>query len=68
MKLTFSVNQHDEDGDVYDECVYLHIERIAALRFDNANDLEEFARQILGMLPEIKESYPAAFAESEEPK
>lgn len=55
MKLLFSVNRYDYEGDLVDECVLLHIGNIS-IEFENVEKLEEFADQIKKMLPEIKET------------
>lgn len=62
--LLFSVDEHDSAGDVTDKCVCLHIGKTVILRFDDGDELEDFAKQILGMLPEIREHYPHAFSDS----
>lgn len=62
--LLFSVDQHDSDGDVTEKCVLLHLGKAVILSFETGDDLEEFAQRILGLLPEIRENYPHAFADS----
>ena len=53
---TFSVNQHDKDGDVYDEGIYLHYGH-TSIRV--ATTLRGFKAHILhlqGMVDEISEN------------
>jgi hypothetical protein len=56
MDLGFSVNQNDRDGDPWDYCVLLHIDKNVILRFEDSGDLEEFSNRIKEMLPEIRDT------------
>lgn len=56
MKVSFSVDLHDKDGDVWEKGVYLHIEPNMILEFNDSNELQLFAEKILTMIPEIKEN------------
>ena len=49
MKIGFSINEYDKDGDVYDKCVKLYCGDNTILKFDSINKLMTFARGILGM-------------------
>lgn len=51
----FSVNMYDSDGDVVEECVFLHMGN-TVLKFKDSNELEAFADNIKKMLPELRES------------
>lgn len=53
MNVTFSVNQYDSDGDMFDKCVLLHFEN-TILRFQTVEELEEFKEGIEKCLKEIK--------------
>lgn len=53
--LLFSVNEYDRDGDLVEKCVVLHI-GTTMLKFRDVAQMEKFAQDILGMLPEIQES------------
>ena len=66
MKLLFSVNDYDRDGDQVDRGIWLHIDDTLSLKFENGSALEKFALEILAMLPEIKENDPSLFAQSKE--
>jgi hypothetical protein len=54
--LTFSAGLYDRDGDMFDSGVILHVDNVLGLRFSDPDELERFAKKILGMLPEIRES------------
>jgi hypothetical protein len=56
MDYSFSINLHDNEGDVYDECILAHIGKDTIIKFKNVVELEEFAKRILGSIKEIKES------------
>lgn len=58
MRATFSVNQYDQDGDKWDECILLHIgESTAIIRFNDIGDLEEFNASVGRCISEIKGYY-----------
>ena len=56
MTVLFSVNTYDSDGDICDKCVLLHLNDTTTIKFDSVDELENFANDILEMLPEIKEN------------
>jgi hypothetical protein len=56
MELTFSINRYDSDGDLVEECVTLNVGDNVSLHFKNVKELEEFAKNIKKMIPEIKET------------
>lgn len=58
MKVLFSVNDYDRDGDIAEAGLFLHLGDNIRLRFEDTQDLADFANRILGMLPEIRENYP----------
>lgn len=58
MKYSFSANLHDNDGDVYENCILAHCGEDVILKFKNTQELEDFAKSILGSLKEIRETYP----------
>lgn len=53
---TFSVNQYDQDGDVVDECVLVHV-GTTILRFSTTKQLDDFVVQLQKISKEIKENY-----------
>ena len=57
MNYGFSLNLRDDDGDVYEECLLVHVGDKTIIKFKDDKELEEFAKRILGSLPEIKEHY-----------
>ena len=58
MNYLWSVNLYDGDGDVTEKCVLLHAGENAILKFQDVEHLENFAKQILRWLPEIRETNP----------
>lgn len=66
MKIMFSVNTYDKDGDIVDRCVQLYLPAAkdqwgkqlpqTVIQFNDSNELEEFANDILKILPEIREN------------
>jgi hypothetical protein len=56
MKVTFSVNQHDRDGDVYDECLLLHIDESFIIRLPK-DGLPKFIASLSKIEKELKENY-----------
>ena len=45
MKITYSINQYDEDGDIFDKCILININDSTILRFKNIDELADFFRQ-----------------------
>lgn len=68
MRISFSVNAYDKEGDCFDEGIFIwlgNMER-TILRFGDLAELEDFAKQILhSTVPEIKESYGLKAADDE---
>ena len=60
MTYSWSVNLYDSDGDVLEKCVLVHAGTDVILNFQDTEHLENFAKEILRSLPEIKETHPDA--------
>lgn len=56
MDYGWSVNLHDNDGDVYEHCLLVHVGPSTILKFKDSTELELFAERILASLNEIRES------------
>jgi hypothetical protein len=56
--LGFSVDLIDDEGDVWDECILLHIGDCAIIKFHSYSEVVAFATQLNGLLPELKENLP----------
>ncbi len=54
-KLCFSVDTHDADGYRISKCVMLHMGK-TILEFDSTIELENFAKEILALVPEAREA------------
>lgn len=55
MDYSFSHGLYDQDGDNYEDCLLVFIGKDAIIKFKDSIELEEFARDILGSLKEIRE-------------
>lgn len=56
-KVSFSINQYDEDGDAFDECVLIHLDSVVSgliLRFDNVADIDKLAQTLKIISKEIR--------------
>ena len=58
--LAWSVNLHDDDGDIYEGCVLLHFGTSTILKFKNAEALRDFGTSVLAMARNIKIEHPHA--------
>lgn len=57
MKYSWSKNLRDSDGDIYEECILVHVgDGTAIIKFLDDKELESFANSILGSLKEIREN------------
>jgi hypothetical protein len=59
MKIQFSVNDYDSDGDLVDECIHLHFDDILILRIDR-NGIGDLIEKLQSIKNEIEENYPPA--------
>lgn len=57
MRASFSVNLHDSDGDVYQECLLIHVEDRWILQLKNKADLEELIKHLNQIKKELDENY-----------
>jgi hypothetical protein len=57
MRASFSVNLHDSDGDVYQECLLIHLEEKVILQMKNKKDLEELIKHLNKIKKELDENY-----------
>jgi hypothetical protein len=56
MKVTFSVDLHDSDGDVYDECILLYIGDCTIIKLKKEG-LNDFINSLKIIQKELKENY-----------
>ena len=54
MKYSWAINLHDRDGDVYDNCILAFIGNDTVIKFQDADELKDFAERILRSIDEIK--------------
>uniref|UniRef100_A0A6H1ZWA6 Uncharacterized protein n=1 Tax=viral metagenome TaxID=1070528 RepID=A0A6H1ZWA6_9ZZZZ len=55
---TFSINQHDADGDVYDEGIYLHYGHTSIRVAKTLRGFKAHVKHLEGMVNEIEEISP----------
>ena len=58
MKLSFSVDLHDNEGDVFEECILLYVGESTIIKFKTYAETVAFSDSVKGMLHEIKENLP----------
>lgn len=46
MKVTYSINQYDEAGDMFDKCILININDTTILHFKDIDELANFFRQL----------------------
>ena len=56
MKVTFSVDLHDSEGDVYDECLLLHVGENTIIKLKKTG-LNDFINSLRIIQKELKETY-----------
>ena len=54
MDVGFSINQFDNEGDVWDFCVLLHVNKEIILRFEGVDELKGFVEKINRCITEIE--------------
>lgn len=59
-KVLFSIHDYDRDGDIDERGIYLHFGKTRIHVAENMPEFEEVVSQIMGMVDEIKENYPAS--------
>ena len=55
MKVAWSINLYDNEGDKYQDGIILFVGDYTMLRFDDISQLEEFQKSIQRCIPEIKD-------------
>ena len=53
-KMWFSVDLHDNDGDIMEEGIYVHLPTGITMKFDNLDAYDKFIKSMQGMRAEIK--------------
>lgn len=62
MKVKFSIDLHDNEGDRYEKGIYLHVSDSTILRFANLIELRDFQTDLAAVMKEITEAYVSAGA------
>lgn len=58
MDLGFSIDLRDHEGDIYDECILIHIGKSTIIRFESYAELLAFTDKFKVMLNEIEDNLP----------
>lgn len=58
MKISFSINQHDSEGDCFEQGIYLHFNDMFQLRVNNLYELCRIQKQLKEITREIMDNYP----------
>lgn len=58
MKVCFSVDLRDKDGDVYEECILIHVDNRTILKFNSFLEVSDFSNQVGSLLKEFKDNLP----------
>lgn len=56
MDFSFAHNLYDREGDEYEKCLLAFIGPTTIVKFRDVDELERFAKSILGGIEEIQES------------
>jgi hypothetical protein len=57
MKPTFSVNDYDKDGDIFEEGIFFHFGDTRIKVTNTVEELSDWPEYIASMITEIKENY-----------
>lgn len=57
LKVGFSINLYDSEGDSFNDCIVLHIGDNLLLKLDNAKELELFIANLVYLRDEMKLNY-----------
>ena len=54
MKVTFSINLNDSDGDSFDDCILIHLDDRTIIKLDDIEELGE----LINSLERVKNEIP----------
>jgi hypothetical protein len=57
MKIEFSVDLHDKDGDVYDNCIVLHLGDMTMVKIKDIKELEQIIIDLGDIRTELVNDY-----------
>lgn len=57
MKIGFSIDMHDKDGDKFDDCLLLHFNDTFLLRLADVKELDEVIKKLQEIKTEVVENY-----------
>lgn len=60
MMVRFSIDLHDENGDWFENGIYLHVSESTILRFANLREICDFQINLTAAMKDIKQAYVEA--------
>jgi hypothetical protein len=57
MNIGFSIDQHDKDGDKFDDCLLLHFNDTFLLRLSDVKELDEVIKELQDIRTELVDNY-----------
>lgn len=57
MEVLFSKNIYDKDGDIYDECIMIHLNNFISIRVGDLSELDALIAELQMVQKEIRENY-----------
>lgn len=54
MQIYWGVNLHDDDGDVFEDCVLIYVDDHTILKFKDVDQLQAFVESIDHFIPAIR--------------
>lgn len=61
VKVLFTINQYDYEGDCFDKGIFLHFGPASVKVADTFEEFEDFIKQLENMKTEMIENYPVPF-------
>ena len=55
MTANYAINRYDEDGDLVEECIVIHVCDYVMVQFKDIADLESFSKDLIECIKQIKE-------------
>jgi len=57
MKIGFTVDLHDSDGDVTSECIVLHLSDVTMLKIKDIKELDQIIKNLKDIKKELIDNY-----------
>jgi hypothetical protein len=56
-RVEFSIDIYDQNGEIVEEGIYLHLSKGTILRFETLKELNSFKNEIYDIITEIEQDY-----------